>query len=122
MPDCEARKTMMEIELLNSIKQAKSKYIIGYVDAFIYESAVNIVFEYCGGGDLASYIDKRKANPQFILERNILKFFLQICLGVHSLHSEGILHRDLKSLNVFLTADGIAKIGDLGCSIKAGDA
>jgi serine/threonine protein kinase len=44
-----------------------------------------------------------------------------MCLGVYSLHSEGILHRDLKSLNVFLTADGTAKIGDLGSSVEVGD-
>lgn len=44
-----------------------------------------------------------------------------MCLGVYSLHSEGILHRDLKSLNVFLTADGTAKIGDLGSAVKVGE-
>ena len=38
-------------------------------------------------------------------------------LGVQSLHQKNILHRDLKSLNVFLTAEGKAKIGDLGSAV-----
>lgn len=59
MPDSEARKTMMEIELLNKLKQTNSKYVVGYIDAFIHESSVNIVFECCDRGDLDSYISKR---------------------------------------------------------------
>jgi serine/threonine protein kinase len=77
MPDCEARKTMMEIELLNKIKQTGSKYVVGYIDAFIYDSSVNIVFECCDRGDLASFITKRsKSNLKQISESSLLKIFL----------------------------------------------
>lgn len=41
-----------------------------------------------------------------------------MALGVKCLHNQGILHRDLKALNVFLTADGKAKIGDLGSAVQ----
>jgi NIMA (never in mitosis gene a)-related kinase len=40
--------------------------------------------------------------------------FIQICLGLHYLHSARILHRDLKTLNIFLSKDNKIKIGDLG--------
>ena len=44
-----------------------------------------------------------------------------MCLGVHYLHTREIIHRDLKSLNIFLTKDNSAKIGDLGASRKIDD-
>lgn len=77
MPDSEARKTMMEIELLNKLKLTslnKTSYVVGYIDAFIHESSVNIVFECCERGDLESFIQKRR--HQTISESYILKFFL----------------------------------------------
>ncbi|CDW77740.1 protein kinase domain containing protein [Stylonychia lemnae] len=47
-------------------------------------------------------------------ENKIWKFFIQITLGMHHLHSQNILHRDLKTLNIFLTKDNQIRIGDLG--------
>ena len=47
--------------------------------------------------------------------------FINLCLGVWYLHSENIIHRDLKTLNVFMITQSVAKIGDLGCSIKIGN-
>lgn len=42
--------------------------------------------------------------------------FIQITLGLHYIHSRDLIHRDIKSLNIFLTKDNTAKIGDLGAS------
>lgn len=46
----------------------------------------------------------------------IIKILVQMCLGVNALHSLRIMHRDLKSANIFLTNDNIVKIGDLNVS------
>lgn len=40
--------------------------------------------------------------------------FTQICLAIKHIHDRKILHRDLKSQNVFMTRSGIAKLGDFG--------
>ena len=45
----------------------------------------------------------------------IWKIFINICLGVQYLHNRNIIHRDLKSLNIFMVKENYAKIGDLGC-------
>lgn len=84
--------------------------------------SINIILEYCPGGDLQTYIVKTvAANPQkkgMVFHENIIwKMFIQICLGIHYLHCQkGILHRDLKALNIFLTKENDAKIGDFGAA------
>lgn len=47
-------------------------------------------------------------------EKLIWKFFIQMCLGLEYLHSKKVLHRDVKTLNMFLTKDDSIRIGDLG--------
>lgn len=51
----------------------------------------------------------------------IWKIFINLCLGVQYLHSMGIVHRDLKTLNVFMFKEGFCKIGDLGCAMDVGN-
>lgn len=106
----------MEIELLAELD---SPYVVGYLDAFIEDTRINIIMEYCHLGDLQSFI--KKQGSKLFSENFIWKLFIQICLGVHYLHSKNILHRDLKTLNILLGKDKEAKIGDFGAAIKVKD-
>ena len=47
-------------------------------------------------------------------EEKIWKFFIEMCLGIQYLHTNRILHRDIKTINMFLTKNDNIKIGDLG--------
>lgn len=93
----------------------ESPYIVGYFDSFIDGQKINIVLEYCMVGDLNSLVEKQKILEKPLIENIIWKIFIHLCLGLQYLHSKNIVHRDLKSLNVFMLKDHIAKIGDLGC-------
>ena len=47
-------------------------------------------------------------------ESVIWKFFIEMCLGLQYLHANRILHRDIKTINMFLAREDKIKIGDLG--------
>jgi NIMA (never in mitosis gene a)-related kinase len=70
--------------------------------------------EYCDGGDLANYLNIQMKTGRNLTEEKIWKFFIQISLGLLYIHNKKILHRDLKTLNIFLTKDDKVRIGDLG--------
>src|SRR6266581_1557829 len=74
-----------------------------------------IVTELMGGGDVEGLIENAPEHrpPQ---ERT-LEIGTEVCRGLEFAHSHGIVHRDLKPGNVWLTADGVAKIGDFGLAV-----
>ena len=67
-------------------------------------------------------LNKRKKNKTKFSEEEIWEIFIQIVKGLKILHKHKVLHRDLKSANVFLNKDGTVKLGDLNVSkvAKAG--
>jgi NIMA (never in mitosis gene a)-related kinase 1/4/5 len=70
-----------------------------------------IVMDFADDGDLQNKIKLQRGHFD---EMMILDWFVQICLGMKHLHDRKILHRDIKSQNVFLTKSGVVKIGDFG--------
>lgn len=49
-------------------------------------------------------------------EEDIWNIFYQMVVGLQALHKTKIVHRDIKCANIFLTKDGMAKLGDLNVS------
>ena len=104
-----------EAKLLSSIK---SNYVVKYFDSFIDNHNLNILMEYCDGGDLYQYLEKNKKKKIKLKEKIIWQIFIQMIIGLNSIHKKKILHRDIKSQNIFLTKNLDIKIGDLGVSKK----
>ena len=104
-----------EVRILASIDH---KNIIGYKEAFFDDKSrtLNIVMEYADGGDLNSKIKEIKQKKLFFEEKQIWSTLIQILQGLNYLHKSCIIHRDLKSANIFLTKNGIVKLGDLNVS------
>jgi len=76
-----------------------------------------MVTELAGGGDVEDLIEKAEAH-RLPLEQT-LKISAEVCRGLDYAHSHGVVHRDMKPGNVFLTDDGIAKIADFGLAVVA---
>ena len=83
---------------------------------FIEKGVLIIIMEFCEYGDLAYHIRKKKAKNEKFTESEIMNWFVQLCLSLEYVHSRKILHRDLKTQNIFLTADNNVKLGDFGIS------
>lgn len=111
----EIENALNEVRILASITHPN---IIGYKEAF-YDSkseTLNIVMEFADDGDLDSKIKKHKQNGTRFAENDIWSYLIQITQGLMSLHNNKIMHRDLKSANIFLTKKGVVKLGDLNVS------
>ena len=72
--------------------------------------------EFASGGDLMKVINQHLKSRTRIPESEIWKALSDITRGLKSLHDKKILHRDLKAANVFISKEGIYKLGDLNVS------
>ena len=111
----ERENALNEIRLIASLNH---KNIIGYKEAFYDEKSMtlNIVMEYADDGDLSSKIKYNIKNHLVFEESTIWKLMIQLLEGLKYLNTKKIMHRDLKSANLFLTKNGVLKIGDLNVS------
>lgn len=102
---------LKEVKLLQQLKHPN---IINYNVSLIQDAKLFIVLELADGGDLSKLIKYYQKKGQIINERIILKYFTQVCSAVKYIHSKRILHRDIKPANIFMTSDGVVKLGDFG--------
>ena len=111
----EKENSLNEVRILASVK---SNFVVSYKEAFFDEkdNTLCIVMEFADRGDLYQKIVQHKKSAQFFEESDIWQIFIQLVKGLKALHDLKILHRDMKSANVFLFSNGSAKLGDLNVS------
>eukprot|EP01035_Chromulina_nebulosa_P007308 gene7308-9861_t len=111
----DAKATELEATLLSKLKHPN---IVTFWESFTENSCLHIVMEYADGGDLDHYVKNhiKTSRNKEIPEKQVLHLFVQMSLAIKHIHDRKILHRDLKSQNVFLTSGGLCKVGDFGVS------
>ena len=97
----ERQESVNEIRILASVVNA---YVIRFCEAFVEDDLLYIITEYANHGDLFKRLQRLKQRHQSLPEDACWIYFIQLVLGVQALHRNNILHRDLKSANVFLTS------------------
>jgi serine/threonine protein kinase len=95
-----------EVQALRTLNHPN---ILRAFDFFDYKGCLAFTMEYVDGKDLSKLISEHKLNNDQVDE-----IMLQVLDAVHELHSNNIIHRDIKLENILLRNDGCIKLGDLG--------
>ncbi|OHT09043.1 AGC family protein kinase [Tritrichomonas foetus] len=103
---------------VNILRKLQNEHVVRYLDRIVEKDKkiINIVMEYCPGGDLQSFIRKTRADRSYIDEDQIWLSLTELALALKDCHcgDEKILHRDIKPGNIFIDDAGHVKLGDFG--------
>ena len=104
-------KLKLEMRILSRLRPQHPN-IVQLYDSFETQNHLCFIFELCAGGDLLSYIRRRKR----LTEQVSAYFFKQICEAIQFCHKKLIVHRDIKADNMLVDEEGNVKICDFGTS------
>lgn len=110
------RKDLIVTEIL-VMKESQHPNIVNYLDSFLVRNSdLWVIMEYMEGGALTDVIDNNS-----MTEQQIATVCQETTSGLLHLHSQNILHRDIKSDNILLNTRGQVKISDFGFCAKLTD-
>ena len=111
----EQSEALREAQLLSRLRHPN---IIAYKESFLCDDSKTlcIVTAFAEDGDLFTHISRAKAARRYFPERQVLDWVAQIALALDHIHGMRVMHRDLKTQNIFLGRGGVIKLGDFGIS------
>ncbi|KAM8947401.1 mitogen-activated protein kinase kinase kinase 4 isoform 2-T2 [Pelodytes ibericus] len=103
------KETADELKIFEGIKHPN---LVRYFGVELHREEMYIFMEFCDEGTLEEV-------SRLGLQEHVIRLYTkQITIAINVLHEHGIVHRDIKGANIFLTSSGLIKLGDFGCSVK----
>lgn len=107
---------LRELTILKTLERSHHLNIVNMIAFKLLKTETWIVMDYLET-DLLKFYDKNKNNPKVMNEKFFKKIAFQIFSGINHLHSQQIIHRDIKLENILYDEKkNICKIGDFGLS------
>jgi len=106
-----------EMQIMSAISVHPN--VLQLYDSFICDSKYYLVLEFCERGDLSDYLRRATAPPMKmeLPEPKVWHFFIQILLALDHIHTENIVHSDIKPSNILLAGKDLnVKLADFGTS------
>ena len=95
---------------IKALKLLKSPYILGILDVFRHNGCINIVLEYIPH----TLEDIFKSKEIVIMPADIKSWLIMILKGLAEIHTNFLVHRDIKPNNILFSKDGVLKLADFG--------
>ncbi|EGI68596.1 PREDICTED: mitogen-activated protein kinase kinase kinase 4 [Acromyrmex echinatior] len=107
------RRVAEELQIFEGIQH---QHLVRYYGLEIHREEMLIFMEFCAEGTLESLV---AGSGNGLPESLVRKYTHQLLSAVAALHSHGIVHRDIKTANIFLTDEGNSlKLGDFGSAVQ----
>ncbi|XP_058679918.1 serine/threonine-protein kinase PAK 1-like, partial [Ammospiza caudacuta] len=107
------RRMERSINEIQIMKRYRSPNVVNFLDSYLVGEELWLVLEYMDGGTLNDIL-----STTALYEDEAAAISRECLQGLHFLHSNHVIHRDVKSDNILLRTDGSVKLGDFGLSTQ----
>ncbi|KAK8820593.1 hypothetical protein WA577_006649 [Blastocystis sp. JDR] len=97
------------------LKECSNEHLVRYIDIVKKDDELWIVMENCDCYSLSRLLEHK----DYMTEEHLRGIARGCLLGLNYLHERGIMHGDVRPVNLFLTEDGVLKMGYYGLTIQA---
>ncbi|EPY20103.1 hypothetical protein STCU_09154 [Strigomonas culicis] len=115
MSDEEQLRAKQEILVMDGVNHPN---VVKFRESFASETSVDIVMEYCDSGTLEDLIERQRCEGKPFPADVLIEWMAELLCALAHIHDKRIMHRDLKTSNIYVTSKNHLKLGDFGvCTI-----